>query len=313
MSHTIRSPRCHTFSIVARDPSTGQMGVAVQSHWFSVGTVVCWAKAGIGAVATQSIAETSYGPLGLELMSAGKNASQTLKALLAVDRGKETRQVAMVDAEGRVAAHTGKRCISAASHIVGEGFSVQANMMLKDTVPAEMYNAYMDGLKDSSIDLAERMLLALDAAQADGGDIRGMQSAAILVVEPDLRKASWEGIVMDLRVEDHPDPLNELRRLVNIQKAYTFMNKGDELLAEKKVAEAFIAYQAAERLAPHILEIPFWNAVTLADTGLLDEALPIFRKVFKKGPVWAELLKRLPPVDMFTNDPAVLEKILALL
>lgn len=303
-------PFAHTFSIVARDPTTGEMGVAVQSHWFSVGSVVTWAQAGIGAVATQSFTEVSYGPLGLEIMRAGKSAPQVLKALLSADKGKETRQVAMIDKNGKAAAHTGKRCINAASHIVGEGFSVQANMMLKDTVPTAMAVAYRTAMTDPSKDLAERLLLALEAAQGEGGDIRGMQSAAIKIVGPELMSKTWEGVLMELRVEDNPQPLTELRRLVDIHRAYDFMNKGDELLVNHQVSEAFQAYQTAEKLAPHIVEIPFWNAITLADTGRLKEALPIFKGIFAREPIWAELVQRLPASGLLKDDPEMMRKIL---
>src|ERR1044071_1764313 len=165
----------HTFSIVARDPSTGELGVAVQSHWFSVGPIVPWAEAGVGAVATQSFVDPSYGKNGLELMRAGKSAPDTLKELLAKDEGREVRQVAMIDAQGRVDAWTGKNYIQAAGHIVGKNFSVQANLMLNDKVWPAMARAF----ENTKGDLADRMLAALDAAQAAGGDIRGKQSAAI--------------------------------------------------------------------------------------------------------------------------------------
>ena len=168
----------HTYSIVARDPVTGDLGVAVQSHWFSVGSVVTWAQAGVGAIATQSFVEVSYGPLGLELMKAGKTAPEALKALLAVDESADVRQVAMVDRHGNVAVHTGKKCIAAAGHHEGSQFTTQANLMEKDTVWGAMATAY----ETAEGDLAERLMSALEAAQEEGGDIRGKQSAAILIV-----------------------------------------------------------------------------------------------------------------------------------
>lgn len=305
-----QQPFAHTFSIVARDPVSGEMGVAVQSHWFSVGSLAIWATAGVGAVATQSFVEPSYGPLGLEMMGSGKSPADTLKALLAGDKGKETRQVAMLDSTGRVAAHTGKRCVREAGHSTWDGFSVQSNMMLKNTVPAAMAAAYRSALQDPSKDLTERLLLALEAAQGEGGDIRGMQSAAIKVVGPELKQQAWQGILMDLRVEDHPRPLEELRRIVDIHRAYQFMNQGDEYLAGGKVQEALEVYQKAVRLAPHIVELPFWNAVTLADTGRLQEALPIFKEVFAREPIWAELLRRLPPSGLIKDDPELMAAIL---
>ena len=307
----MKIPFAHTYSIVARDPKTGQMGTAVQSHWFSVGSVVPWVQAGIGAIATQSLTEVSYGPLGLELLRGGKTAKQTLDALLIADEQREVRQVAIVDAGGNVAAHTGSRCIDFAGHIIGNGFSVQANMMLYDKVPAAMATAYQNSLFNESLDLADRLLLALEAAQSSGGDIRGQQSAAIKIVESGQTTKSWGGILMALNVEDHPDPLGELRRLVQIQRGYHHMSTGDDALAVGDTPAAMKAYQKAVEFAPQIVEIPFWNAVTLADTGKLDEALPIFREVFSKEPIWLELLKRLPKAGLIKEDNEMLKKIYA--
>jgi len=303
-----RSRLAHTFSIVARDPQSGEMGVAVQSHWFSVGSVVTWAEAGVGAVATQALAEISYGPLGLALMRAGKSAPEALAALLAADEGRELRQVAMVDTQGRVAIHTGVRCIADAGHETGDGFSVQANMMAGPDVWPAMARAY----REAEGDLAERMLAALEAGQAAGGDIRGQQSAAILIVNPVSTGHHWADAVMDLRVEDHPEPIGELRRLVNLQRAYQRMNQGDELLGAGEVKKALYQYRAAAEMAPEIEELPFWHAVTLADLGRVDEALPIFRDVFARNANWATLLPRLPQAGLLRNDPEMMRRILAL-
>jgi len=296
----------HTFSIVARDPETGRLGVAVQSHWFSVGSVVTWAEAGVGAVATQSLVEVSYGPLGLALMRAGKSAPEALTALLATDEGRDLRQVAMVDAQGQVAVHTGARCIAEAGHEVGDGFSVQANMMATPDVWPAMAAAY----REAKGDLAERLLAALEAGQMAGGDIRGQQSAAILVVEGTSTGRLWADTVMDLRVEDHPEPIRELRRLVRLHRAYEHMNRGDERLGDGKVEEALEEYRAAAALAPHIEELPFWHAVTLADIGRLDEALPIFQRVFAANPAWATLVQRLPAAGLLRDDPEMMRRIL---
>jgi uncharacterized Ntn-hydrolase superfamily protein len=301
-----RFPFAHTFSIVARDPSTGAMGVAVQSHWFSTGSLVTWAEAGVGVIATQSMVEVSYGPLGLESMRIGKSATETLKILLEADEGRDLRQVAMLDNKGGVATHTGKRCIAKAGHVAGVDFSVQANMMLYDTVWPAMADAY----RVATGPLEDRLLQALDAAQSAGGDIRGQQSAAILVVEGKSTGKAWEGIRVDLRVEDHPTPIDELKRLVNVQKAYRLMNTGDDLLGKKQVAEALEAYHGATAMLPGQIELPFWQAVTLADLGRLDEALPIFEDIFHTDPNWAELLKRLPAAGLIKNDPDMLSQIL---
>lgn len=298
--------RAHTFSIVARDPATGEMGVAVQSHWFGVGRLVAWARAGVGAVATQAMVEVAYGPRGLALMAQGKSAPETLAELLAADGGRELRQVAMVDAQGRVAAHTGARCIAEAGHIVGGAFSVQANMMLNDRVWPAMHQAYLQAKGD----LAERLVCALEAAQDAGGDVRGQQSAAILVVPAQATDRPWDDVVVELRVEDHPAPIAELRRLLTVHRAYSRMNRGDELLGKGHVEEAMSEYRAAAELVPDIAELPFWHAVTLADMGRVDEALPIFRDVFARDPNLALLVQRLPASGLLRDDPQMMARIL---
>jgi len=297
----------HTFSIVARDAATGEMGVAVQSHWFGVGRLVPWARAGVGAVATQAMVEVAYGPRGLALMAQGKSAPDALAELLAADEGRELRQVAMVDAQGRIAAHTGARCIAEAGHIAGDGFSVQANMMLNDRIPPAMYDAYTKVQRD----LAERLVVALEAAQAAGGDVRGQQSAAILVVPAKATDRSWDDVVVELRVEDHPAPIAELRRLLTVHRAYTRMNLGDDLLGKGLVAEALSQYRAAAEMVPDIAELPFWHAVTLADMGRVDDALPIFRDIFARDPNLALLVQRLPAAGLLKDDPAMIARILS--
>jgi uncharacterized Ntn-hydrolase superfamily protein len=297
-----------TYSIVARDPATGEVGVAVQSHWFSVGSVVSWAEGGVGAVATQSFVEPSYGPLGLALMRAGKSAPEALAALLAADPNRDVRQVAMVDAAGRVAAHTGARCIAAAGNAVGATFSVQANMMDNDRVWPAMRAAY----EKATGDLADRLLAALDAAEAAGGDIRGRQSAAILVVKPSASGRPWADRRIDLRVEDHPQPLVELRRLLTLARAYEHMNRGDELATEARWTEAGAEYAAAAAMAPHIVELPFWHAATLAAAGRLEDARPLFADVFAREPQWRELVRRLPAAGLLPDDPKLIGAIVAI-
>jgi len=296
-----------TYSIVARDAHTGQLGVAVQSHWFSVGALVCWAEAGVGAVATQAMVEVSYGPLGLERMRKGLSASQALTELLAADDGRELRQVAMVDAQGHVAVHTGTRCIAEAGHDTGEGFSVQANIMANKDVWPAMARAY----REAQGDLTERLLAALDAAQAAGGDLRGKQSAAMLIASAEPSAERWKGILLELRVEDHPEPLLELRRLLNLHRAYEHMNQGDVLLGEERVDEALEQYRTAAQIAPQITELPFWHAVTLADLGRVDEALPLFRDVFGRDPNLALLVQRLPRSGLLRDDPQMMARILS--
>lgn len=296
-----------TYSIVARDAATGQLGVAVQSHWFSVGAIVSWAEPGVGAVATQSFVEPSYGPLGLALMRAGKPAPKALEALLAADEHTDVRQVAMVDAAGQVAAHTGGRSISEACDRVGDGFSVQANLMLNDTVCHAMFAAYAEGEGD----LAERLLLALEAAQSVGGDIRGRQSAALLVVHDDRRAPAWGGRAFDLRIEDHPQPLQELRRLLTLARAYDHMNQGDEAMTQGDIDAAVEAYGLAEQLVPESHEMIFWHAATLAGAGELEQALPLFRRAFELWPDWRKLVPRLPASGLLPDDPELIERILA--
>ena len=303
-------PIVHTFSIVARDPKTGDMGVAVQSHWFSVGSIVTWAEAGVGAVATQSFVDPGYGLKGLGLMRTGTSAPDALARLVKDDPQPDGRQVAMIDAAGRVNAYTGTSAVASAGHIVGEQFSVQANMMANEKVWPAMAEAY----RRAPGDLADRLLAALDAAQAAGGDARGRQSAALLVVKANGTGRPWVGAdkLFELRIEDHPQPLVELRRLLRLQRAYGHANRGDELMTEKKVDAALVEYAAASKLAPEIVELPFWHAVTLASIGREAEAAPIFKAVFAKEPLWLEMLDRLPAAGLFPNDPALLARIKAL-
>jgi uncharacterized Ntn-hydrolase superfamily protein len=297
----------HTFSIVARDATTGEIGVAVQSHWFSVGSVVTWAEAGVGAVATQSFVDPGYGPRGLELMRRGVAAPQALEQLVGADAQPDGRQVAMIDTEGRVSAYTGKSAIASAGHQIGDNFSVQANLMANDRVWPAMATAFAG----TTGDLADRMLAALEAGQKAGGDVRGRQSAAILIVKGKGSGRPWVGAdrVFDLRVDDNPEPIVELRRLIRLQRAYAHANRGDELMTEKKVEEALAEYRDASRLAPEIVELPFWHAVTLASIGREAEAAPIFKQVFSKEPFWADLLLRLPAAGLFPDDPALIDRI----
>ena len=297
----------HTYSIVARDPDTGELGVAVQSHWFSVGPIVAWAEAGVGAVATQSFVDPSYGKNGLELMRGGKSAPDTLKELLAKDEGREVRQVAMIDAQGRVDAYTGKNDIQAAGHIVGKNFSVQANLMLNDKVWPAMARAF----ESAKGDLADRMLAALDAAQAAGGDIRGKQSAALLVVTGKPTGMAWKDRTFDLRVDDSAEPLVELRRLVKLQRAYSHMNAGDLAVEKKDNEGALREYGAAEKLVPDNAEMIYWHAVALVNMGRVDESLPLFRRVFAMDKNWITLTPRLPKSGLLPDDPKLIQRIVS--
>lgn len=341
----------HTFSIVARDPVTGEMGAAVQSHWFAVGSNVIWAEAGVGAVATQSFIDPSYGPNGLELMKAGKSAPDALKALLAKDSGQAVRQVAFVDANGNVMSWTGAGDTPAAGSIagsrtdtmktgcgaggdcsklcpqkdpkitqpcggyaeIGREFSTQANLMSNDKVWPAMAKAY----QESKGDLAERLLSALEAGQAVGGDIRGRQSAAIIIVKAKSSGKPWADKIFDLRVDDAAEPIKELRRLVALQRAYNHMNAGDAAVEKGDNDLALKEYAAAEDLAaktPDVLpsrlaEMIYWHAVELVNINRVDESLPLFKRVFAMEPNYKELTQRLPKVGLLPNDPKIIERI----
>ncbi|OPZ79747.1 MAG: hypothetical protein BWY79_00264 [Actinobacteria bacterium ADurb.Bin444] len=299
------APLAHTFSIVARDAVSGQLGVAVQSHWFGVGAGVPWALAGVGAVATQAAIERSYGPRGLDLMREGDSAPEALARLLAADSGRDLRQVAMVDAAGRVAAHTGSLCVAFAGHVLGDGFSCQGNIM---TGP-EVWSAMASAFESAEGDLAERMLVALEAGQGAGGDARGRQSAAMLVVEAEAKPESWQGVLVDLRVDDHPDPIVELRRLLQVHRAFTYMNQGDQQIGAGDVAAALESYRVAAALVPDMAELSFWHAVALAGLGRLDEALSLFRTVFEQEPVWADIVQRLPAAGLLPPDAELMKRI----
>lgn len=305
--HPIPKRPVHTFSIVAWDSAAGEIGVAVQTHWFSVGSRVIWAEAGVGAIATQSFTDPAYGYFGLQLMRGGKTAKQALQALVASDPGETVRQVAMVDVKGNVAAHTGSKCIYAAGHFVGKHYSVEANLMLNDKVWPAMSKAF----ESAKGNLTERMLAALDAAQSVGGDIRGRQSAAILIVKDKSTGRPWADKVVDLRVEDNPEPLKELRRLVQIHRAYEHMNKGDDAIEHNDVDAALREYGAAEALFPDNLEMKFWHAVALVNIGKVDQSLPLFKEIFAKDTNWATLVPRLPASGTLTADEATLKKIIS--
>jgi len=299
-------PLAHTFSIVARDPATGEMGVAVQSHWFSVGSAVTWAEAGAGVIATQSLVNVSFGPRGLDLLRQGKTAREVVRLLIDADEGRDFRQLAVVDAKGNVAVHTGKKCIRDAGHKTGGQFSCQANMMLDGKVWGAMARAY----QKAEGPLAERLIAALEAGQEAGGDIRGKQSSAILVVKPQASDKPWEDRLMDLRVEDHPEPIRELKRLVRVHRAYEHMNAGDLATEKSDMKTALAEYRSAEALFPENLEMKYWHAVSLANTGLLDQALPIFRDVFSRDENWRLLTGRLPDSGLLTISRKDLKKVL---
>lgn len=302
-----------TYSIVARDGATGQLGVAVQSHWFSVGSVVPWAEAGIGAVATQSLADVRYGPAGLELMRHGRGAEAALDALVSSDPGRAVRQVAMIDADGDVAAHTGANCIAEASHEIlrasdGSVYSAQANLMDNAGVPASM----LEAVRTTDGDLADRLMAAMEAAQDAGGDIRGKQSSAMLIVAGEATGAKWRDTVLELRIEDHASPIEEMRRLLRLHRAYEAMNAGDRALESGDTEGALSAYSRASELAPGHAEMAFWTGVSYANAGRVDLAAPHFRTAFKDEADWKEVLRRLPDAGLIEFDKTTMETILSI-
>ena len=285
---TLPPVRRGTYSIVAHDPRTGEVGVAVQSHWFSVGSVVSWARAGVGAVATQSIAEPSYGPGLLDLLAEGLAPDEAIARLTADDERAVFRQVAVVDASGRVAAHTGASCIAFAGDQTGEGFSAQANMMAS----SEVWPAMARGFEAAEGPLARRLIAALRAAEGAGGDVRGRQSAAIVVAPAEGEP--WR-LSVDLRVEDHPEPLDEIERLLDLADAYRLATEADDLVGRGRHDEAAMRYVRAAELAPGNHELIFWAGMAAAEGGDMDTAIERVRTAIDMQPGWAELLERLEP------------------
>lgn len=323
-----------TYSIVAHDPRNGQIGVAVQSHWFCVGCMVSWAEAGVGAVATQSFIDLTYGELGLDIMRAGRAAPDALRGLLMADDHRHIRQVAMIDVQGRVAAWTGDDNIQAAGHAVGgkaeagssvmpdrgafaagENYSVQANLMTSDEVWPVMARAF----ESTKGDLAQRMLAALEAAQKIGGDERGRQSAALIVVRDESMHRPWIDTVFDLRVDDDPRPLKELRRLLTLARAYRYMNAGDLALERNNNKAALRAYGNAERLVasqPGIApdrraEMLYWHAVALVNMQRIGHALSLFERAFRLHEPWRKLTPRLAEAGLLPRDPGLIRKIMS--
>jgi len=310
LSQVYKDRFAHTFSIVARDKNTGEMAVAVQSHWFSVGSLVSWGKSGVGVVATQSFINPAYGPNGLKIMETGKSATETLENLVADDPGKDVRQVAMLDVNGNVSAYTGKKCIVFANQIIGDNFSVQANMMLNDKVVPAMAEAFE---KNANLPLAERVLKVLQAAQLAGGDIRGKQSAALVVVAAEKVKEPWLDKLVDLRVDDHHEPIVELERLLRIHNAYGHMNNGDLAVEHNDMLTALKEYGAAQQLFPDNLEMKYWTAIAMANSDDQFEAsLPLFKEVFQADENWRELTKRLPRSGLLNLSEEDLNRILKL-
>ncbi len=294
-----------TYSIVAFDEETGQLGVAVQSHWFSVGVLVPWVKAGVGAVATQSFVKVEYGPNGLKLMGKGFSAKEALKLLVEDDENSAVRQVGMVSAKGGASAFTGENCIQFAGHIVGKNYTVQANLMASATVPIAMVRAY----ETTKGELVDRLMAALEAAQKEGGDIRGKQSAAIMVTTGEPTGIDWKDKLFDLRIEDHPEPIKEMKRLIRVSRAYQHANQGDLYIETGEIDKALREYNLAAEYYPENPELPFWTAISLASVDRVDEALPIFKDVFEKAPDLRDLIPRLVPAGLLPDNEELIKKI----
>ncbi len=281
-----------TYSIVARDPATGRFGIAVQSHYLGVGPVVPWLEPGVGGVATQASVNLSFGPIGLELLRAGRTATEVVDALVASDAGAQQRQLGVVDASGRSAAFTGSQCIPFAGHLLGDGFTVQGNLLAADTVWPAMAAAYTRAV---DAPFSERLLRALEAAEAEGGDVRGRQSAAIQIVDGALQPAPWRGRLMDLRIEDHPDPVPELRRLVTLQDAYELLDDAGEAARNGRSAEA--RYAEARRMAPDATELVFWRGVELAVAGDRAAGRRELEIAFRADARWRATLEHLADAE----------------
>ncbi len=292
-----------TYSIVARDAKSGELGVAVQSSYFSVGTDVSWAEPGVGAIATQAIVEVAYGPRGLALLARGASAQEALGELVAQDPLAALRQVGIVDAEGRAAAHTGSACVSACAHAVGAGYSVQGNMLASDAV----WQAMVPAFEKCQGDLAERLMGVLEAAEQAGGDMRGRQSAALLVVTGEQPSNHWEGRSFDLHVEDHPRPLEELRRLLTLRRAYALFQEARRTFAAGDLDGALERVARARKLQPSDLQFAFWTGVALANSGRPEQARQWLAEAFRDSDRWRELGRRLCEAGLYTGDPSLLE------
>lgn len=301
-------PLTSTYSIVAMDETTGEMGVAVQSHWFSVGSLVIYGEAEVGVVATQSLVNPAYGPKGLALMKQGLKPQQALEALLANDEGQAYRQVAMLNKEGLSATHTGKLCIDEATHKRGKNYSVQANMMLKSTVVDAMARAF----ENSSGDLEDRLMAALKAAEGEQGDIRGKQSAAILIVNAKATGNSWQDTKMELRVEDSENPIQELERLIKVHKAYDFMNKGDVAMEHGDSKKAEEMYLRAQQMFPENLEMKYWYAINLLNNNDVEKAFPLLKSIFEKDNNWRILTSRLVKSKLLNVSTETLKTVMEL-
>ena len=299
-------PFAHTFSIVAFDPVSGDMGIAVQSHWFSVGNTVSWGEAGVGVIATQALVNFNYGNDGLKLLKEGKRSKEVMDILLKNDPGREMRQVAILDKFGNIAVNTGQTCVNAAGHKKGLFYSVQANFASDSTVWNKMSNAY----EKHKGTMVEKMISALESAENAGGDVRGRQSASILVVRGKATGKPWLDRKIDLRVDDSDDPIGELKRLYKVHMAYQAFNHGNSALMKGNIDDADYYFNLASKLYPDNVEMTFWYAVELVNLGYLDKSIPYFKKIFDKEPSWKNVvLPKIVEAGILNVEPKILEKI----
>lgn len=293
-----KEPFAHTYSIVAIDTASRLMGVAVQSHWFGVGNVVAWAKAGLGALATQSFINKSFGIKGLDLIEEGKNAKEALVFLITNDKAPQVRQVGKVDFKGNIANHIKEKCVDFAEDFKGPNYTAQSNMMLHKGVPKAMAEVFG---QNCQITFAERLLKALEAAQDTVGEIREKKSTALRIVKTKSSGEPWnDDFVADLRGDDHENPLIELRRLLKVKRAYEHMYDGDLMVEVNAMTAPMNAYERSTQLYLHNFEMRYWTAINLANNSNISKAVTMLQEIYKIDPNWRELSKRLPKVGLLT-------------
>lgn len=293
-----------TYSIIGRDPGSGEVGIAVQSRWFHAPQDLAWIEPGVGAVCTQAFLEPSYGSRGLALMRQGRTPAQALDELLALDQGRDVRQVAIADAEGHFAQHTGARCVAAAGHGSGRDCCAQGNMLASEAC----WDAMIEAFEATEGALADRLLAALRAAEEEGGDARGRQSAGILVRSGQASNDPWRDRVLELRVADHPDPVAELARLVGVKRAYDRLERAIDLVEGGDLGAAAEEAGAAQDLAPADDQIIFWRATMLLGAGRPEEAREAWREAVAAHPGWAEFLRQCIAAGLLPAEVAALDE-----
>ena len=294
----LRHPLVSTFSIVAFDPSTKDLGVAVQSRYFSVGSVVPWAEADVGAVATQSFVNVSYGPRGLQLLKEGFTVDEVIARLTKDDEEKEYRQLGIIDSRGEAHAFTGQKCLEWAGSKVGENYAAQGNILAGKQVVQDMGREF----ESTKGDLAERLVAALKGGETAGGDARGRQSAALLVVRRNLGRGGYGDKYIDLRIEDHPNPIVELKRLLNLHRVYSLIDDGEDKLTKGDLKTALAALKKAVSLNPNIDDAQVDLGIVNLKLGKKNEAANAFDRALRLNPKMKTLIKQLPNVGLIKPD-----------